>query len=39
MVIEEEKTPIATGLLDSLGVPLYRLPETVPFGFRGKADA
>jgi len=35
---EMDKSPVKTGLLDASGVPLYRMPETVPFGFvlRGK---
>jgi hypothetical protein len=33
-VWEQEKTPHATGLLDAAGVPLYRVPETVPMGFK-----
>lgn len=33
-VIETEKSPVRTGLLDSNGIPLYRVPETVRFGFQ-----
>lgn len=36
-VIETDKTPERTGLLDQHGDPIYRVPDTVPFGFRGKA--
>jgi hypothetical protein len=35
-VFEADRTPIATGLLDANGVPLYRVPETVPLGFHVK---
>lgn len=30
---EAEPEPVSTGLLDSHGRPLYRLPDTVPMGF------
>ena len=36
-VIETEKQPIKTGLLDAHGTPLYRVSETVPLGFHGRA--
>ncbi len=29
----EDDDPVPTGLLDMHGVPLYRLPDRVPFGF------
>lgn len=32
-VIEDDPTPIRTGLLDQHGTPLYRMPERVPLGF------
>lgn len=32
-VIEEDSSPIETGLLDSSGVPLYRVDEKGPWGF------
>lgn len=35
-VFESDKTPVNTGLLNVEGVPLYRVPETVPPGFVGK---
>lgn len=31
--IEVDREPVATGLLDQHGVSLYRVAETVPFGF------
>lgn len=36
-VIESDKTPQRTGLLDQHGDPIYRLQDTVPLGFRIKA--
>jgi hypothetical protein len=33
VVHEQDKAPVNTGLLDALGRPLYRVPETVPMGF------
>jgi hypothetical protein len=33
-IIEQDKTPIKTGLVDARGVPLYRVPDSVPFGFQ-----
>jgi hypothetical protein len=32
-VFEVESGPVKTGLLNDKGVPLYRVPETVPLGF------
>lgn len=32
-VMEQDKQPVKTGLLDATGVPLYRVPDTVKFGF------
>lgn len=32
-VQELDQQPIKTGLLNSDGVPLYRVPDTVKFGF------
>lgn len=34
VVIEADRAPQETGLLDAHGDPLYRVHETVPFGFR-----
>jgi hypothetical protein len=36
-VIEADKAPRETGLLDQHGDPIYRLSESVPMGFRTKA--
>ncbi len=37
IVVEEaDKSPIATGLCDAAGVPLYRVPEAVPMGFQAR---
>lgn len=36
LVIESDRSPQPTGLLDQHGETLYRLHETVPFGFRGR---
>lgn len=36
-VIEEERAPIPTGLLNHLGDEIYRERDTVPFGFRAKS--
>ena len=33
-LIEQEDAPEKTGLLDQHGRPLYRVRESVPFGFR-----
>lgn len=33
-VHEEDRAPRPTGLLSVNGVPLYRKPEAVPFGFQ-----
>lgn len=35
-VIEADKTPEPTGLLDAHGDRIFRVHETVPFGFRGR---
>lgn len=35
-VIESDRSPEPTGLLDQHGDKLYRVHETVPFGYRGK---
>ena len=32
-VMETDKSPFETGLLDATGTPLYRVPETVKIGF------
>jgi hypothetical protein len=36
-VIVSENNPQPTGLFDALGRPLYRVRDTVPIGFHGKA--
>jgi hypothetical protein len=33
-VIEDEAAPQATGLLDANGVPIYRVADRAPMGFR-----
>jgi len=33
-VHEQDKSPIPTGLLSADGCPIYRVQETVPFGFQ-----
>ena len=33
-IIDVDDAPVRTGLLDHTGTPLYRVRETVPFGFR-----
>lgn len=38
-VLVEDRGPIKTGLLDVNGVPLYRMPEAIEFGFKGKQSA
>lgn len=35
-VHESDKAPITTGLFDSHGTPLYRIPPTVKIGFHTK---
>lgn len=35
-VHETDKRPIETGLVDALGVPLYRTHDAIPLGFVGK---
>jgi hypothetical protein len=35
VVHETDRTPERTGILDANGTPLYRVRETVPFGFQG----
>lgn len=32
-VMEQDKQPVKIGLLDASGVPLYRVPDQVKFGF------
>ena len=32
-VFEGDRNPVEIGLLDADGDPIYRLPDTVPFGF------
>lgn len=32
-VYEQDSEPVNTGLLDARGVPLYRVPTKIPFGF------
>jgi hypothetical protein len=36
VVHETDKAPVATGLVDAHGVPLYRQPENIRPGFVGK---
>lgn len=36
-VIEPDRTPQKTGLLDHNGDPIYRVQDTVQFGFRVRA--
>jgi hypothetical protein len=33
-VFEEEKKPVNTGLVDANGIPLFRVPEVNPIGFK-----
>jgi hypothetical protein len=33
VAVVEDHIPTRTGLLDAHGVPLYRLPESIPLGF------
>lgn len=35
-VHDEDAAPVATGLYDANGVPLYRLPDRVPLGFHAQ---
>lgn len=32
-VFEDERQPVSTGLLNSSGVPIYRVPEAIRIGF------
>ena len=34
--VESDSRPEKTGLLNAEGVPLYKVKEKLPFGFRGK---
>ena len=38
-IVEADHEPQETGLLDSHGNPLYRVPKRRPIGFRLKAKA
>lgn len=33
-LVETDKTPVKTGLVDANGIPLYRMPENVSLGFQ-----
>ena len=37
-VHEDDRAPINTGLVDANGVAIYRVPETVTFGFVGRSS-
>jgi hypothetical protein len=37
--IESDPTPVATGLVDASGTPLYRTEERVPIGFHVRSNA
>lgn len=34
VVLETDPAPVPTGLLDAAGVPLYRVADRIPMGFR-----
>jgi hypothetical protein len=34
IIVDDPHQPVKTGLVDKNGVPIYRVPETVPMGFR-----
>ncbi len=34
MILEEDNTPIRTGLLDQYGNPIYRVPTRIKVGFQ-----
>lgn len=34
VVLEEDHSPVSTGLVDARGVPIYRIADRVPMGFR-----
>lgn len=36
VVIDGDRAPVKTGLLDASGTPLYRVDDTVPLGFHGR---
>ncbi len=38
-VLEEERGPVRTGLLNAAGEPLYRVADREPIGFRVRAKA